>query len=157
MTIRGGSNPHSAMAAMPLREWTRRLGALPAEAYDCFMVGTPYGSTEYKHGSRDWSRPMAGSPRIITRPTTRSPAACRRARGRQGQAFGGAEEAPSLTAAARDGDGNMRSGRKNARGAGRTKEWNDKGRQKWRDTLDKESPIQAGCEKSTSPGSMRGM
>jgi len=43
MTIRGGGNPHSAMAAMPLREWTRRLGALPAEAYDCFMVGTPYG------------------------------------------------------------------------------------------------------------------
>ena len=42
MTIRGGGNPHSAMAAMPLREWTRRLGALPAEAYDCFMVGTPY-------------------------------------------------------------------------------------------------------------------
>src|SRR5258707_167100 len=26
----------------------------------------------------------------------------------------------------------MRSGRKNARGAGRTKEWNDKARQKWR-------------------------
>src|ERR1700676_5145077 len=69
---------------------------------------------------------MAGSPRIIARPTTRSPAACRRARVRQGQAFGGAEEAPSLTAAARDGDGNMRSGRKNARGAGRTKEWNAK-------------------------------
>src|SRR5271168_1486650 len=42
-------------------------------------------------------------------------------------------KAPSLTAAARDGNGNMRSGRKNARGAGRTKEWNDKGRQKWRD------------------------
>src|SRR5229473_1018831 len=76
---------------------------------------------------------MAGSPRIIARPTTRSPAACRRARVRQGQAFGGAEEAPSLTAAARDGDGNMRSGRKNARGAGRTKEWNAKGRPKWRD------------------------
>jgi hypothetical protein len=55
MTIRGGGNPHSAMAAMPLGEWTRRLGALPAEAYDCFMVGTPYvrGSTEYKRGSRD--------------------------------------------------------------------------------------------------------
>src|ERR1700724_2805580 len=70
---------------------------------------------------------MAGSPRIITRPTTRSPAACRRARVRQGQAFGGAKEAPSLTAAARDGDGNMRSGRKNARGAGRTKEWNMSG------------------------------
>jgi hypothetical protein len=43
MTIRGGGNPHSAMAPMPLREWTRRLGALPAEAYDCFMVGTLYG------------------------------------------------------------------------------------------------------------------
>src|SRR5258708_20174530 len=41
MTIRGGGNPHSAMAAMRLREGTRRLGALPAEAYDCFMVGTP--------------------------------------------------------------------------------------------------------------------
>ena len=43
MTIRGGGNPHPAMAAMPLREWTRRLGALPAEAYDCFMVWTLYG------------------------------------------------------------------------------------------------------------------
>ena len=43
MTIRGGGNPHSAMAAMPLGEWTRRLGALPAEAYDCFMVETLYG------------------------------------------------------------------------------------------------------------------
>src|SRR6202049_3724692 len=94
---------------------------------------------------------MAGSPRIIARPTTRSLAACRRARVRQGQAFGGAEEAPSLTAAARDGDGNMRSGRKNARGAGRTKKWNYKGRQKWRDTLDKESPIQAGCSNRACP------
>src|SRR6202142_3680484 len=92
---------------------------------------------------------MAGSPRIIARPTTRSPAACRRARVRQGRAFGGAEEAPSLTDATRDGDGNMRSGRKNARGAGRTKEWNDKGRQKWRDPpIDKESPIQAVCGKT---------
>src|SRR5271165_7137165 len=60
---------------------------------------------------------MAGSPRIIARPTHPTPAACRRARVGQGQAFGGAEEAPSLTDAARDGDGNMRSGRKNARGA----------------------------------------
>ena len=47
MTIRGGGNPHRAMAAMPRREWTRRLGALPAEAYDCFMVG-PHRTTEYK-------------------------------------------------------------------------------------------------------------
>jgi hypothetical protein len=36
-----------------------------------------------------------------------------------------------LTAAARDGDENMRVGRKNACSAGRTKEWNDNGRQKW--------------------------
>src|SRR6266700_755574 len=81
-----------------------------------------------------WQAPLGSS-----RPTTRSRAACRRARVRQGQAFGeraacrrarvrqgqafgGAEEAPSLTAAARDGDGNVRSGWKNARGAGRTKE-----------------------------------
>src|SRR6266511_776931 len=84
---------------------------------------------------------MAGSPRIIARPTTRSPAACRRARVRQGQAFGGAEQAPSLTAAASDGDGNMRSGRKNARGAGRTKEWNAKDDAKWRDApLTKKAP-----------------
>src|SRR5258705_1443396 len=56
-----------------------------------------------------------------------------------------AEEAPSLTAAVRDGDANMRSGRENACGAGRTKEWNDKGRQKWVDASFKQSPIQAVC------------
>ena len=99
-------------------------------------------------------------------------AANRRAPVRQGQVFGGAEDAPSLAAAARDDDGKSgrggrmlaarveqkngmtkddkngvmpldkespiqapykRSRRKNARGAGRTKEWNDKGRQEWRD------------------------
>src|SRR5436853_6936941 len=99
------------------------------------------GSTEYKRGSRDYSRPMAGSPRIIARPTTRSRAACRRARVRQGQAFGGAEEAPSLTATARDGGGNVQSGWKNARGAGRTREWSNNARQKWRDApLTKKAP-----------------
>jgi hypothetical protein len=36
---------------------------------------------------------MAGSPRIIAHGPTRSPTACRRAHVRQGQAFGGAEEA----------------------------------------------------------------
>src|ERR1700758_555571 len=49
-----------------------RLGALPAEAYHCFMVRTQ-GSTEYKRGSRLIRGPMAGSPRILARPTTRSP------------------------------------------------------------------------------------
>jgi hypothetical protein len=51
---------------MPLGEWTRRLGALLAEAYDCFMVGTYTGSTEYKRGSRaiargQWQAPLGSS------------------------------------------------------------------------------------------------
>src|SRR6267142_3580626 len=84
-----------------------------------------------------WQAPL-GSTRG---PIIRLLAAGRRARDRQGQAFGGAEEAPSLTAAARDGDANVRSGRKNACGAGRTKEWTDEGRQKWRDaSLTKKAP-----------------
>src|SRR5260370_26232670 len=133
MTSGGGGNPHSAMAAMPVGEWTRRLGALPAEGYDCFMVCTPYGFNRiqawFAIDRGQWQAPLGSS----RGPTIRLLAACRRARVRQGQAFGGAEEAPSLTAAARDGDANMRSGRENACGAGRTKEWNDKGRQKWVD------------------------
>jgi len=84
---------------------------------------------------------MAGSPRIIARPTTRSPAACRRARVRQGQAFGGAEEAPSLTAAARDGDGNMAVGTEECSRRGSNKEWNAKDDAKWRDApLTKKAP-----------------
>ena len=142
MTIRGGGNPHSAMAAMPLREWTRRLGALPAEAYDCFMVCTPYGFNRIQAW---FARLIAANGRLPSDHRAgkiiRLLAACRRARVRQGQAFGGAEEAPSLTAAARDGDANVRSGRKNACGAGRTKEWNDEGPQKWRDaSLTKKAP-----------------
>ena len=96
--------------------------------------------TEYKVAARDLA-PNGRLPSDHRAATTRSPAACRRARVRQGQAYGGAEEAPSLTAAARDGDRNMRSGRKNARGAGRTKEWNAKDDAKWRDaTLTKNAP-----------------
>src|SRR5277367_4870781 len=83
---------------------------------------------------------MAGSPRILALPTTdrRQPAAVLASV--KDEPSAALRKAPSLTAAARDGDGNMRSGRKNARGAGRTKEWNDKGRQKWRDTLTKKAP-----------------
>jgi len=81
--------------------------------------GPHTGSTEYKRGSRidrgQWQAPL-GSSRGQP-PDRRQPAAV--------IASGGAEETLSLTATARDGDGNMRSGRKNARGAGRTKEWND--------------------------------
>ena len=66
MTIRGGGNPHSAMAAMPLREWTRRLGALPAEAYDCFMVGTLYGFNRIQAWfarliAAQWQAPLGSS------------------------------------------------------------------------------------------------
>src|ERR1700744_239795 len=98
MTIRGGGNPHPAMAAMPLREWTRRLGALPAEAYDCFMVGTPYGFNRIQAWFARLIAAMAGLPsdHRAAKPSNRR-RACRRARVRQGQAFGGAEEAPSLT------------------------------------------------------------
>ena len=70
MTIRGGGNPYTAMAAMPLGEWTRRLGALLAEAYDCFMVRTPLWvqpNTSVVCGDCSW--PMAGSPRIISHQT----------------------------------------------------------------------------------------
>ncbi|MGO9048095.1 MAG: hypothetical protein ACLQFW_14605 [Xanthobacteraceae bacterium] len=64
MTIRGGGNPHSAMAAMPLREWTRRLGALPAEAYDCFKVWTPYGFNRIQAW---FARLIAANGRLVVR------------------------------------------------------------------------------------------
>ena len=111
------------MATMPLGEWTRRLGALPAEAYDCFMVGTLYGFNRIQAWfARDCSRPMAGSPRIIVR---QPPAHGQRAAvlaSVKDKPFGGAEEAQPLTLAERDGDGDMRSERKNAHAAGRTKD-----------------------------------
>ena len=47
----------------------------------------------------------------------------------------------SVGVAARDGDGSVRSGWKNARRAGRTKEWSNNARQKWRDApLTKKAP-----------------
>jgi hypothetical protein len=73
---------------MPLGEWTRRLGALLAEAYDCFMVGTYTGSTGYKRGSRAIARGQRQAPLGSSRAQpTRSPAACRRACVRQGRAL----------------------------------------------------------------------
>ena len=141
MTIRGGGNPNTAMAATPLGEWTRRLGAWPAEAYDCFMVGPHVGqpntSVVRAIARGQWQAPL-GSSRGRP-PGHGQPAAVLAFR--QGQAFGGAEEAPSLTAAAPDGHGNVRSEWKNVRGAGRTKEWSDNARQKWRDPpLTKKAP-----------------
>src|SRR5216117_4169460 len=104
MTIRGGGNPNSAMAAMPLGEWTRRLGALPAEAYDCFMVETPCGFNRIQAW---FARLLAANGRLPSDHRGRPPD--------HGQP---AAVLASLTAAARDGDGNVRSGWKNARGAG---------------------------------------
>src|SRR5258705_236613 len=150
MTIRGGGNPHTAMAAMPLGEWIRRLGALLAEAYDCFMVGTLHGSTEYKRGSRaiargQWQAP----PRIIAWQTTRSRAVCRRARVGQGQAFGGAEEAPSLPLAARDGDGQYAVGAEEGSRRGPKKRINKRrrwGATKWcAPPLTKKAPYKPGA------------
>ena len=64
---------------MPLREWTRRLGALPAEAYDCFMVGTPYGVQPNTSVVRaidrgQWQAPLGSSSRGQP-PDRRQPAA----------------------------------------------------------------------------------
>src|SRR5712692_9320689 len=84
---------------------------------------------------------MAGSPRIIARPTTRSPAACRRARVRQGQAFGGAEEAPSLTAAAPRRRWQYAVGTEECSQRGSNKRMECKGRPDWRDApLTKKAP-----------------
>src|ERR1700751_2101227 len=70
-------------------------------------------------------------------------AVCRRARVGQGQAFGGAEEAPSLTLAARDGDGQYAVGAEESSRPGSNKRINKQGRDKMVcTTLDKESPIQ---------------
>src|SRR5882762_7642692 len=84
---------------------------------------------------------MAGSPRIIARPTTRSPAACRRARVRQGQAFGGAEEAPSLTAAAPRRRWKYAVGTEECSRRGSNQRMECKGRPDWRDApLTKKAP-----------------
>src|SRR3979411_3515719 len=84
---------------------------------------------------------MAGSPPIIARPTTRTPAACRRARVRQGQAFGGAEEAPSLTAAAPRRRWKYAVGTEECSRRGSNQRMECKGRPDWRDApLTKKAP-----------------
>jgi hypothetical protein len=145
MTIRGGGNPHSAMAAMPLREWTRRLGALPAEAYDCFMVGTLHGFNRIQawfarliaangrlpSDHRAANHPIAGSLPPCSRPSRtslrrrrRSAVLDRRCARRRWKYAVGTEECSRR---------------------GSNKRMECKGRPKSRDALDKESPIQAVC------------
>ena len=90
------------MAATPLGEWTHRLGALLAEAYDCFMVGTLRGFNRIQAWfAGDCSWPMAGSPRIIEVQTTDHGSLPSCSFG-QGHAFGGSEGATSSTLTARD-------------------------------------------------------
>jgi hypothetical protein len=84
-----------------------------ADAYDCIMVRF----RKDLPNTRLWRvqmRPKGELPldHWSSQAATRSEIACHRARVRQGQAFGGAEKAPSLTATARDGPANLRSGRK---------------------------------------------
>ena len=148
---RGGGNPHSAMAAMPAMD--RRLQALPAEAYDCFMVGTLW----VQPNTAWFARLIAANGRLPSdhRAATRSPAACRRGRVRQGPALGGAEEAPAVTAAARiDGDSNA-VGRKVL--AALIEQVESQGRQKCRviAPLTKKAPYKPDQEICTS-GSIRG-
>src|SRR5215469_10291912 len=68
-----------------------------------------------------WQAPLGSS---HGKQTTRSRAVCRRAREGQGQAFGGAKEAPSLTLAARDGDGNTAVGAEECSRRGSNKRMN---------------------------------
>src|SRR3974390_2764764 len=104
MTIRGGGNPNTAMAAMPLGEWTRRLGALLQKRMTASWSGA-FGSNRIQacgaiflpHGQAPLGSSVEQSP-IVT--------GSRRAHGRQGQASGGAERAPAFAAASRAGDRN---------------------------------------------------
>jgi hypothetical protein len=105
---------------MQLEEWTRRLGASPAKRITASWLGPNAGSTEDKlaahmtapNGELPSDHPSSHSAIVGSLPTSRV---------RQGQAFRGAEEAPSLTAAARDDkaeygrDGRMLAARSNKR------------------------------------------
>src|SRR6476660_3169522 len=112
MTIRGGGNPHTAMAAMPLGDGPAASEPCSQKRTTASWSGPLHGSTEYKRGSRaiargQWQAPL-GSSRGQP-PDRRQPAAVLASVKDKPSAV-----APSLTAAARDGDANMRSGRKNA-------------------------------------------
>src|ERR1700751_2301876 len=64
----------------------------------------------------------------------------RRARVGQGQAFGGAEEAPSLTLAARDGDGQYAVGAEECSRRGSNKRMTKQSKKKWCSPLTKKAP-----------------
>jgi hypothetical protein len=134
---------------MPLGEWDRRLGALPVEAYHCFMVWVPLGPNRLQACGAGFARTQGRLPSDHQSSRTPIAGACRRVHVRQGQASGGAEEAPSLTAVARVGFGSLAVGAEENLRRGRTKERIQE-RKKEREgrvagPLDKKSPIQAVC------------
>ena len=118
---------------MPLGEWTRRLGALPAEAYDCFMVGTLCGSNRIQA----WLARLIAAYGRLPIGSWRTWRNC------------GDPNAGSLLSCSRRRS-KRPSGRKNAHRAGRTKECNEKDRKMSLCSLDKESTIQAVCGNSAS-------
>ena len=146
MTIRGGGNPITAMAAMPLGEWTRRLGALPVEAYHCFMVAVPLDPTDYKrvarvpaHTGRLPSDHQSSRTRRYSMPPSSRPSRTRPFRA-------ALKNTPSLTAAARVGFGILRSGRKKASARSNKRKGQESEQRKEKVVLrplDKKSPIQA--------------
>jgi hypothetical protein len=96
------------VAATRSRPWRftplSRMGPPPGASLPMRMTASWPGSStdpaEYKVAAR--CAPEGRTPLGSSLTAARSVVACRRARVRQGQAFGGAEEAPSLTATARD-------------------------------------------------------
>ena len=85
-TVRGGGKPNPAMAAMPLREWPRRLGALPQKRKTASWL-----RSKWINRIQAWlvqrRTPKAGSPRINIHASRPSATGCRRARHRQGAAW----------------------------------------------------------------------
>ena len=106
MTVRGGGVPHVSLASMP---WSR-MGPPPRSFAAMRITASSSGPLAHRIQGcgTNLRAPHAGSPRTSS---SRPRQVCRRARSRQGRAFGGAD-APSLTAPARDGVSFVRVGTK---------------------------------------------
>ena len=132
-----GATTRSCLIAPPRFPLVLAAGILRAgsEAVDLAAIAVPTdknlraAATTKKRPARHFigtvrhinPQPSADSGRL----QPQSAQACRRARASQGQALRvAAKTRPALTGPARGGCAIWRSGRKNARGAGRTKEWN---------------------------------
>ena len=130
---------------MPLGEWTRRLGALPQKRMTASWSGSkriqPNTSSARALAVRPGGLPSDGrkhrfGPIACRMPPCSPPSRCGLARMERGVR---SAQRPTLTASARDGRMHSRSGRKNARGAGQTKECTKKDLHNELRALDKES------------------